>query len=99
MFKAALSSMLSMAAVMFAQPASGPLPRGAEPQFEVASVKPSAPDAARKGSGSHSDNGRLTITNSTLKRCIMGAYGVGQNEITGGPDWLDQDQFDIAAKA
>jgi len=39
------------------------------------------------------------MTNVTLKRCLMGAYGVGQNEILGGPDWLDQDQFDIQAKA
>jgi len=39
------------------------------------------------------------MTNSTLKRLIMGAYGVGQNEIVGGPDWLDQDKFDIQAKA
>jgi uncharacterized protein (TIGR03435 family) len=39
------------------------------------------------------------MTNSTLKRVIMGAYNVGQNEIIGGPDWLDQDKFDIQAKA
>ena len=47
----------------------------------------------------HSDNRRVTMTGVTLKRCIMGAYGVGQNEVIGGPDWLDQDLFDIQAKA
>jgi len=71
----------------------------AAPQFEVASVRPSAPDASNKGSGGSSGSGRLVMHNSTLKRLMMGAYNVGQNEIIGGPDWLDQDQFDIQAKA
>lgn len=35
----------------------------------------------------------------TLKRCIKGAYGVGPNQIIGGPDWLDSDRFEITAKA
>jgi uncharacterized protein (TIGR03435 family) len=39
------------------------------------------------------------MNNSTLKRCIMVAYGVGPNQIFGGPDWLDSDRFEIAAKA
>ena len=29
----------------------------------------------------------------------MGAYGVGPHEISGGPDWLDSDRFEILAKA
>ena len=36
--------------------------------------------------------------NVTLKRCIMGAYAVGPNQISGGPDWLDSDRFEITAK-
>ena len=44
-------------------------------------------------------NGRLTAINVTLKRCIMGAYAVGPNQIFGGPDWLDADRFEITAKA
>jgi uncharacterized protein (TIGR03435 family) len=34
-----------------------------------------------------------------VKRCIMGAYGVGLHQIFGGPDWLDSDRFEIVAKA
>jgi len=41
----------------------------------------------------------MTGNNVTLKRCIMGSYGVGQNEIQGGPDWIDTDRFEITAKA
>jgi uncharacterized protein (TIGR03435 family) len=50
-------------------------------------------------SGIKTNHGRLTATNVTLKRCIMGAYGLGPNQIAGGPDWLDSDRFDIEAKS
>jgi uncharacterized protein (TIGR03435 family) len=66
-------------------------------RFEVASIRPS--NANSNSSGVNTGNGRLTANNVTLKRCIMGAYGVGPNQVLGGPDWLDADRFDIAAKA
>jgi uncharacterized protein (TIGR03435 family) len=65
--------------------------------FEVASIKPSNADLG--SSGIESRKGRLHGYNVTLKRCIMGAYGVGPNQIIGGPDWLDSDRFEITAKA
>lgn len=68
------------------------------PRFEVASVKPSG--AARTdSSGIGTGNGRLDAHNVTLLRCIIGAYGIGPSEVTGGPDWLDSDRFDISGKA
>jgi uncharacterized protein (TIGR03435 family) len=70
----------------------------AQPRFEVASIKPSA-DPSGNSAGSRSGKGRLAMNNVTLKRCIMGAYGVGPNVIAGGPDWLDADRFVITAKA
>jgi uncharacterized protein (TIGR03435 family) len=66
------------------------------PRFEVASVKSS--DADPGSSGVKTGRGRLTANYVTLKRCIMGAYHVGRNQIVGGPDWLDSDRFEIAAK-
>jgi uncharacterized protein (TIGR03435 family) len=68
-------------------------------RFEVASVKPSPADQGNGNSGAKSGSGRLTMTNVTLKRCIIGAYGVGPNQILGGPDWLDSDRYEIVAKA
>ena len=70
----------------------------AQPRFEVASIKPS-PDESSNNSGGRSGNGRLTMTNVTLKRCIMGAYGLGPNLIVGGPAWLEVDRWAIVAKA
>ncbi len=68
-------------------------------QFEVASIKPSGSTQNAFSSGLNTANGRLTAVNVTLKRCIMGAYALGPNQILGGPDWMDTDRFDIAAKA
>jgi uncharacterized protein (TIGR03435 family) len=66
--------------------------------FEVASIKPSKANA-NGSSGINSRNGRIDASNVTLKRCIMGAYEVGPNQIIGGPDWLDSERFEITAKA
>jgi uncharacterized protein (TIGR03435 family) len=67
-------------------------------RFEVASVRPSAADP-NSPSGIKTGHGRLDAVNVTLKRCIMGAYGVGPHQIIGGPDWLESGRFAIAAKA
>jgi uncharacterized protein (TIGR03435 family) len=66
-------------------------------RFEVASVKPSKDDPG--SSGIKTGHGRLDAKNVTLKRCIIGAYGVGPNQVSGGPDWLESDRFEISAKA
>src|SRR5205814_4954299 len=68
------------------------------PQFEATSVRPSNADP-NSSSGIGTGHGRLDASNVTLKRCIMGAYGVGPLQVSGGPDWLDSDRFEISAKA
>jgi uncharacterized protein (TIGR03435 family) len=70
----------------------------AAPKFEVASIKPSNA-ASGSTSGIHTGHGRLDAQNVTVKRCIMGAWGIGPHQIFGGPDWLDSDRFEISAKA
>ncbi len=72
--------------------------RGTAQRFEVAAIKPSIADS-NSNSGIKTATGRLDAYNVTLKRCIMGAYGVGPHQITGGPDWLESDRFQITAKA
>jgi uncharacterized protein (TIGR03435 family) len=64
--------------------------------FEVAAIKPSKVEDG--SSGILSGNGRIYGHNVTLKRCIIGAYGVRSSEIIGGPDWLDSERVEITAK-
>jgi uncharacterized protein (TIGR03435 family) len=71
---------------------------GTSRTFEVASVKPSAPDA-RATSSVMPPGGRLEIANMTLKEMIAKAYSVQLFQVSGGPGWLDSAHFDISAKA
>jgi uncharacterized protein (TIGR03435 family) len=70
----------------------------AAPAFDVASIKPTTA-VPGSGSGISSDIGRITGRNVTLKRCIRGAYGIPEAQIFGGPKWVDEESYDIDAKA
>ena len=74
----------------------------AQPQFEVASVKPnkSGPGPQRLG---FAPGGRFTVTNAPVKDLIAVAYGTPQPlpnfRVIGGPGWIETDRFDVTAKA
>jgi uncharacterized protein (TIGR03435 family) len=66
--------------------------------FEVASVKPN------KSGDQHitvhvQPGGRFTATNTTLRLLIRNAYRVQDFQISGGPNWVNSEHFDIQAKA
>lgn len=67
-------------------------------QFDIASIKPSKA-ADNSSSGIYTGHGRLDAHNVTLLRCIVGAYGIGPHEVSGGADWINSDRFDIQAEA
>ena len=71
--------------------------QSAAPRFEVAAIRPSLAPAA-SGSGIYTGHGKVRGQNVTLKRCIIGTYGVGPNQVFGGPGWIDSDRFEIDAK-
>lgn len=64
-------------------------------EFEVVSVKPNK--SASNGSNTHSDRGRMTATNVSLKSLIMRAYALKDYQVE-GPDWLTSERFDVVAK-
>jgi uncharacterized protein (TIGR03435 family) len=66
--------------------------------FEVVSIKPASPDEAGF-SGGDGRNGVLKMWNVTLRRCISSAYTIPENQILGGPKWIDELSYDILAKA
>lgn len=102
-FGMGLWCLASAASMVFGQPAAG-VSAGAPPSpaFEVASIKPNQRGKIG-GEGSRReqvsvDPGRLTMVNVNLHRAICWAYDVKTYQVS-GPGWLDEDRYDIMAKA
>lgn len=66
--------------------------------FEVASVKPNASGGVRVTIGMQ-PGGRFVATNVPLRLLIRHAYQLQEQQLVGGPDWIDSARFDIVAKA
>ncbi len=87
-----------------AQSAADAKPAEANLEFEVASIKPSAPPGRgviRKGppgGPGSGDPGRITYTFSTIRDLMVDAYSVKRYQVSAGPKWLDSERFDIVAK-
>ncbi len=80
---------------------SGPAPIApmaaiADPAFEVATIKPS------QGNGKERSYGfkgvRFGAENASVTDLIKFAYKVQDRQIDGGPTWMNEDKFDIAAE-
>jgi uncharacterized protein (TIGR03435 family) len=69
------------------------------PEFEAASIKlrPATSGPIRVSAGV--DAGRIQYRSVTVIDCIRNAYGVPRYRISGGPDWLGSDRYDIIARA
>ena len=66
--------------------------------FEVAAIRPNQSGA--DGSLVNLDStGTLTVANATLKTLIRNAYRIQNDQIEGGPKWLDAERYDIQARA
>jgi uncharacterized protein (TIGR03435 family) len=64
--------------------------------FEVATIKPSIPDAPGK---LFTVRGRDVMTiNTTLSDLITFAYNVHTRQISGGPSWMDTEKFDVTGR-
>lgn len=73
---------------------SGQTPR---PAFEVVSVKPT--EGSPRNSGfRRASPGALNATNVTVRMLIEYAYDVRDDQISGGPAWLDSERYEVMAK-
>ncbi len=70
----------------------------AEPQFEVASIKPNNSGSGRSSS-SMPETGTYRAVNLSLQQLLMEAFRVRAFQISGAPDWWTSDRFDVQAKA
>lgn len=65
-------------------------------EYDVASIKPNKGGGGRNSIWLLPDG--LTATNVTLLFLIRDAYGVADNQVSGGPNWLNSEKYDIQAK-
>ncbi len=74
---------------VFAQP-------GETANLSEVDVHPSAPNSIME-MRVRSGHGRYELRNATLVDLIRTAWKVDADNVTGGPDWLDTDRFDVIA--
>lgn len=73
-----------------------------EPAFERASVKRVTSQDGGEGRVRFRAGGELEAANMTLRELIAFAYQrhtFDRREVAGGPEWIDAERFDVAAKA
>ncbi|HTV09540.1 MAG TPA: TIGR03435 family protein [Candidatus Aquilonibacter sp.] len=73
-----------------------PMPADAKPVFEVATIKPSAPDEQGKYFTVRGD--RFVTANTTLLDLIKFAYGVQDKQVANLPDWATSQKYDLDGK-
>jgi uncharacterized protein (TIGR03435 family) len=73
-----------------------PMAADADPTFEVATIKPSKPDTP--GKGFRVKGRQFSTINTDLMDLITFAYRIQPKQVTGGPDWLEKDKFDLLAE-
>jgi len=67
------------------------------PSFEAASLKASTGNETSRSN--ETTTGRLVQRNQTLHNLIAVAFDVKDYQVTGGPNWMDSDTYDVDAKA
>ncbi len=73
-----------------------PMAADANPVFEVATIKPSAPDA--QGKGIRVNGRHFSTLNTSLVDLMTFAYGIHPKQITNVPAWVESDKYDLAAQ-
>jgi uncharacterized protein (TIGR03435 family) len=66
------------------------------PAFDVASIKRNVSLDSRS-SQRNLPGGRINFSNQRLRQVIRAAFGGSDIEVIGGPDWIDNDRWDIVA--
>jgi Protein of unknown function (DUF3738) len=70
-----------------------------KPAFEIADVHVSAPTRNPFLRGPMIRRGRYEIRVATMVDLVGKAYGVDAERVLGGPNWVENDTYDVIAKA
>jgi uncharacterized protein (TIGR03435 family) len=89
-----LFALIVLASGIFSQTSS---PRPKFDAFEVATIKPVSSDAERGRYITMQGTNRFVGKDYTLKLLIAAAYNLNPHVISGGPEWVDSEHYDITA--
>ena len=78
--------------------AAAPVIRGQSPAFDVASVKVNHSGAQSTRIAAPRGTGRLDVTNAMVHTLILNAFALQDFQLAGGPAWIRDTRFDIAAR-
>lgn len=67
--------------------------KGADPDWEVATVRPGDPDD--KNAGYRSEGRRMIIERRTVKDMLILGYGMHEKQLVGMPGWAESDRWDV----
>jgi uncharacterized protein (TIGR03435 family) len=67
--------------------------------LKSAKVNQSGIDGSNPPMARFQPGGRWTVTNMTLLALVRNSYRLMDFQVTGGPDWIDRERYDIVAKA
>jgi uncharacterized protein (TIGR03435 family) len=97
--EAAVRNTVVVILFLAASGAAAQAPAGGEAAkaFDVATIKPTPPDAKPGRYITMQGTNRFVVKYYTLKLMIAAAYNVSPKVISGGAGWVDSDHFDIAA--
>ena len=73
-----------------------PMAADANPVFEVATIKPTKPDA--QGKMFRVNGRRFSTLNTSLQELITFAYGLQAKQIINAPDWMQSAKWDLDAQ-
>jgi len=71
---------------------------GETPAFDVASVKVNRSGAQSTRIAAPRGTGRFDVTNAMVHTLILNAFGLQDFQLAGGPAWISNTRFDIAAR-
>jgi len=91
-------ALLTATTTALAQTPSLPTPEQANLQFEVASIRPSNPDAPLGSIKPAAGGDGYTVQGEPVRLMISLMFRIPERQIK-GPDWIEKDRFDIVAKA
>jgi uncharacterized protein (TIGR03435 family) len=84
---------LSMAGLLFIFCSQAPA------QFEVAAIRLNTGGGPGRGNIGAAPGGRVIVTNVPVRLMIRFAYNIQDFQISGGPSWMNTDNYDVNAKA